>query len=152
MAPDELIIVSSSHRYLLSRHTRRSYRHHSHLLKGTFPPCTVDQPLLASFQLLNNMRRRCCLTHHSTWELKQTGRSVEGDATVSFHIQAIEFPRQILCVIILDFDFAAGARARFSHRCRRAPLACFYIGMLATELGESIFQLGNSSLKLFRIG
>lgn len=98
------------------------------------------------------MSRRCRLTHHSTWELEQTGRSVEGDATVSFHIQAIEFPRQILGVIILDFDSAAGARARFGHRCRRAPLACFDVGMLATKLGESIFQLGDSRLKLFRIG
>lgn len=98
------------------------------------------------------MSRRSCLTHHSTWELKQTGRTVEGNATVSFHFQAIEFPRQILCVIVLAFDFAAGARARLGHRYRRAPLTGLYIRPLATELGESIFELGDSRLKLFRIG
>lgn len=77
---------------------------------------------------------------------------MKGDATVGFHVQAIKFSRQVLCVVVLDLDSAANTRAGFCHRCRRAPLTCLQVGLLAAKLGESIFELGNSGLELFCIG
>lgn len=128
----------------------QTYRDGSQLLECPFPPCVVDQSLLARLEFQSRMGRRRRLVDHATRQVKETRRAVKRDAAVIFHLQALKVPRQVRQA----FSSVARVGLEVSRRAMgtRMGRVFRFAGPFGPYFRQGLLQLRDFGLEGFGVG